>query len=103
MNLSNQDIDILEESLHQFIFSEYEDIPKSEKIRLNDLALQIINKLKNKELDFNANHLSIMSYSLYKLISFVENSSMTKDSDYKNFLNRARFLYNSFEKILNSL
>lgn len=103
MNLSNQDIDILEESLHQFIFSEYEDIPKNEKIRLNDLALQVINKLKNKELDFNTNHLSIMSYSLYELISFVEDSSMAKDSDYKNFLNRARFLYNSFEKILDSL
>ena len=36
MNLSNQDIDILEESLHQFIFSEYEDI---KIISLDELIL----------------------------------------------------------------
>ena len=103
MNLSNYDIAIIEAALKEFIFSEYEDIPKNEKVKLNDIALQSINKFKNGESDFNASHLSAIALSLNEFICYIEESTMPNDSDSKKYLNRANFLYNYFDKILDTI
>ena len=94
--LNNEDIAFLITTLEEFILTSYSEIPKSRKLEFNKIAIELIDKIKNKIQILTAPELQVLSIALLELKYTIEETYPIFDLESDKYLKKINHFLNIF-------